>query len=493
MTVASAEFIALCRSQVMLLARALGAASTVVYLADHGANSSQIALVPLVAYPETIDPWLGFNPVDTSGKVVPVGQGFEVWDPNSLGHLHVDPVANASAVTDQGIGEAAQPVTLPARAGAGSETSGATVPPLVLPLVHEGVALGVIVSTRDSPTWSRDDWQQGEEVANTLTLAWVMDQRGQWLQQQLQRQYHRQADQSEVFHDLLHQFRNPLTALRTFGKLLSKRLGPEDPNQSIADGIVRESGRLADLAENFDQTLSSLDAELYPAPGVSSAVGWLLPPAPAVKGLTDDGQAAIEATGPAGVDLTSPNYQGLKRSLHFVSAPLLTVVAPLWQSAQAIAQDRGLQLQAEVPEALPAVWMDRLALGEVVSNLLDNALKYAPDGALIWLRAGLEQQLEDQLFQGIAVGDTGPGIPLQDQGQVFDRHYRGVQAQGTIPGTGLGLAIVQDLVTAMGGQLTLISPAPVEQWLSAIPQEFNRGPGTVFVVWLPVATGTRPG
>ena len=180
------------------------------------------------------------------------------------------------------------------------------------------MALGVIVSTRDSPTWSRDDWQQGEEVANTLTLAWVMDQRGQWLQQQLQRQYHRQADQSEVFHDLLHQFRNPLTALRTFGKLLSKRLGPEDPNQSIADGIVRESGRLADLAENFDQTLSSLDAELYPAPGVSSAVGWLLPPAPAVKGLTDDGQAAIEATGPAGVDLTSPNYQGLKRSLHFV-------------------------------------------------------------------------------------------------------------------------------------------------------------------------------
>ena len=137
--------------------------------------------------------------------------------------------------------------------------------------------------------------------------------------------------------------------------------------------------------------------------------------------------------------------------------------------------------------------MDRSALGEVVSNLLDNALKYAPDGALIWLRAGLEQQLEDQLFQGIAVGDTGPGIPLQDQGQVFDRHYRGVQAQGTIPGTGLGLAIVQDLVTAMGGQLTLISPAPVEQWLSAIPQEFNRGPGTVFVVWLPVATGTRPG
>ncbi len=485
MTVASAEFIALCRSQVMFLSQALGAISTVVYLADHGAKTSQVSLVPLVAYPETVDPWLGFKPVDTSGKVVQVGLGSEVLDLEHLDSLNEGPAGSASSVADWVIAEGMQQVSLPARAGAESGAAGTTMAPLVLPLVHEGVALGMIVSTRDSPTWSRDDRQQGERVASTLTLAWVLDQRGQWFQQQLQRYHHSQVNQSETFHDLLHQFRNPLTALRTFGKLLVKRIPSGDPNQSIAEGIVRESRRLEDLAEHFDQTLGAMDGDLYPGPVVPSSVGLLLPPTVEANRLEGEGQAPVE--------LANTSDHRLRRSLHYVSTPIATVAEPLLQSAQAIAQDRGLQVWSHLPAALPPVWMDRSALGEVLSNLLDNALKYAPAGALIWLRTGLEQQLEDQLFQGIAVGDTGPGIPPQDQIHVFDRHYRGVQAQGTISGTGLGLAIVQDLVTAMGGQLTLISPAPVEQWLPQPPQGFIRGPGTVFVVWLPVATDARPG
>ncbi|MBU6228550.1 MAG: HAMP domain-containing histidine kinase [Cyanobacteria bacterium REEB459] len=485
MTVASAEFIALCRSQVMLLGQALGAISTVVYLADHGASPAQISLVPLVAYPETTDPWLGFNPAETSGSVVGVGLGAEVWDLEHLDYLQTEPLAENSASADSPTGEGLQEPALAAKTEPPSGSPGAPSPPLILPLVHEGVALGVIVSTRDSPLWSREDWQQGKAVANTLILGWVLDQRGQWLQQQLQRQHHGQLRQSETFHDLLHQFRNPITALRTFGKLLVKRLPTEDPNQSIAEGIVRESGRLADLAEDFDQTLEHLDANFYPASG-SAAAAWLLPPADPVGAELARPEQSV-------IDLASSPHQSWRRSLKGESTALAAVVVPLLESAQAIAQDRGLQLWAELPEGLPAVWTDRSALGEVLNNLLDNALKYAPTGALVWLRSGLEQRLDGRLLEGIAVGDTGPGIPPQDQAQVFDRHYRGVQAQGTIPGTGLGLAIVQDLVTAMGGQLTLISPAPVEQWLPQPPQGFIRGPGTVFVVWLPVATDARPG
>ena len=124
--------------------------------------------------------------------------------------------------------------------------------PLILPLAYEGIVLGVMVSTREAPAWNHREYQQAEQVAKSLAVACVMDQRNQWLQSQLQQRQLTQADQSQTFHDLLHQFRNPLTALQTFGKLLVKRMQPGDPNQSIAEGIVREPGRLQDLAQSFD-------------------------------------------------------------------------------------------------------------------------------------------------------------------------------------------------------------------------------------------------
>jgi signal transduction histidine kinase len=82
------------------------------------------------------------------------------------------------------------------------------------------------------------------------------------------------------------------------------------------------------------------------------------------------------------------------------------------------------------------------------------------------------------------VGDTGAGIPLEDQPHIFDRHYRGVQADSDIPGTGLGLAIVQDLVQAMGGHIEVISPVQIDHWVNPVPAELTQGPGTLFMVWL---------
>lgn len=114
----------------------------------------------------------------------------------------------------------------------------------------------MLVSNRETLAWNRDEQQQAEQAAKTLALAWVLEQRGQWLQQQLQQRHLTQASQSETFHDLLHQFRNPLTALQTFGRLLVKRIPADDPNQPIAEGIVRESLRLQDLATTFDETIA---------------------------------------------------------------------------------------------------------------------------------------------------------------------------------------------------------------------------------------------
>lgn len=92
-------------------------------------------------------------------------------------------------------------------------------------------------------------------------------------------------------------------------------------------------------------------------------------------------------------------------------------------------------------------------LPEVVGNLLDNAFKYTPKGGTIGLHltptaAGLE----------LTVWDTGCGIPLEVQPRLFERGYRGIQADSGIEGSGLGLAIAQDLLRPYGLSLRVTSP-----------------------------------
>jgi signal transduction histidine kinase len=90
---------------------------------------------------------------------------------------------------------------------------------------------------------------------------------------------------------------------------------------------------------------------------------------------------------------------------------------------------------------------------------------------------------------GIAISDTGPGIPSQDLEHLFERHYRGVQASTAIPGTGLGLAIAKELIEQMHGEIEVFSPAqPLwdkQNSESALSNPQDNPPmGTTFVVWL---------
>lgn len=507
----SSEFIALCKSQVLLLTQALGAISTVVYLAETTTDSMTPTLVPLVAYPETADLWSDLRkglaavsePEDDDrggGDDPPQGLvQLEDWSLRS-GNPDSDLQTYFASRNDRhgiqptevsGEGSASLPVGGASAAIAQERETAAY--PLVLPLAHEGVVLGMIVSTREALPWTADDYQQAEQVASTLAIACVMDQRSQWLQRQInQRQIH-QSDQSETFHDLLHQFRNPLTALQTFGKLMVKRLPPEDTNRPIAEGIVRESRRLQDLAQNFDDAVATAD-EILSQPTVPSVGGLLLPGVAAdaaepseISDSLDD-QSPDDRQETAGKLAIAPAQgYGLGRSLTIKPGSIAEVAIPLLQSTLPLAQERGLHLVHHIPSPLPDVWLDAAALGEVLHNLIDNALKYATSGSLIWVTAGLEQQLNAQVFQGIAVGDTGAGIPPADQPRLFTRYFRGVQSEGNIPGTGLGLAIVHDLVQGMGGHIDLISPVNGTPWLPPEAAAYASGPGTVFVVWLRVS------
>jgi two-component system phosphate regulon sensor histidine kinase PhoR len=112
-----------------------------------------------------------------------------------------------------------------------------------------------------------------------------------------------------------------------------------------------------------------------------------------------------------------------------------------------------LRLAAALPADLPPVRADRRALDQVLSNLVDNAVKYCPEGAAITVRGAAAGDLV-----WIAVEDTGPGIEERHLPRLFERFYRVDAGRSReVGGTGLGLSIVKHLVEAMHGTVDVTS------------------------------------
>ena len=111
------------------------------------------------------------------------------------------------------------------------------------------------------------------------------------------------------------------------------------------------------------------------------------------------------------------------------------------------AMARQIELSLDAPESLTAR-LDVPALESIAHNLIDNAVRYTPDGgnvAVALRREGAALQL--------SVQDDGPGIPAADRDRVFERFYRGAGHAAT--GSGLGLSIVRQAVLRLGGQVRL--------------------------------------
>ncbi|HEX6680732.1 MAG TPA: ATP-binding protein [Gaiellaceae bacterium] len=131
-----------------------------------------------------------------------------------------------------------------------------------------------------------------------------------------------------------------------------------------------------------------------------------------------------------------------------------------------------VRVTADVLGELPHVRGDRDRLQQVLTNLLDNAIKYSPTGEEVSVSA----YRQDSRVH-IEVADRGPGVPADQRGLIFEKFGRGATAgsPGT-PGTGLGLFIARSIAGAHGGSLEL-SP--------------NRGKGSTFVLTLPVGSDER--
>jgi len=148
--------------------------------------------------------------------------------------------------------------------------------------------------------------------------------------------------------------------------------------------------------------------------------------------------------------------------------PLAEPLGAALSTVRARAEARGVALEHALPPDLPALDADATAVEQVLTNLLDNAVKYTPEGGRVRVRAATERGMVR-----VEVEDTGPGIAAEHLPRLFERFYRVDPARSrALGGTGLGLAIVKHLVQAHGGEVGV----------SSIP-----GRGATFRVTFPAA------
>jgi signal transduction histidine kinase len=220
----------------------------------------------------------------------------------------------------------------------------------------------------------------------------------------------------EFLADVSHELRTPLAALRTFNELLHGKAGSDqEARTEFLDSSGQQIERLDWLAQNLLE-LSKLESGL---------IRLDLRP--------DDLRATVE-----------------------------------WsvEQAQVSAHRRGVTLSGSVPEAAVVTRHDPQRLGQVLINLIGNALKFTPRGGSVAVT--LSQQGKGARIE---VADTGVGIDASELPHIFERFYRGSrvnEARGS--GSGLGLAIVRSIVDMHGGRVIV---------------ESDVGTGSTFTVTLP--------
>jgi len=220
-----------------------------------------------------------------------------------------------------------------------------------------------------------------------------------------------------------HELRTPLTVIHTAAYNLQGKMA-HDPGQVERYGalIQRESGRLNALVEQILQFAMAEKGRVIQEREPLSIEGVIEEAVTASKTLIDGSHCVIEK-----------------------------IVEP----------------------GLPQVLGDRAALRQAVENLLANAAKYGIEGGN-WIgvfAARSQDPARDEVE--IRVADRGPGIPREEQEQIFDPFFRGARAlEDQIRGTGLGLSLVRKIVEAHGGSICVESEPPQ---------------GTVFVLHLPAA------
>ena len=387
----SHEFIHLCEAQLNLLCHNFFAQESAIYLTDN--HEQEPKLIPIVVYPNSSSP-----------------------SPHNL----------LPSITDKSLAKTVNDVfddnlDSPILSEDSNDTSNSEEPnQLVLPLIYQDIFFGILATTKTNLAWQTNEVCRIKEIAQTIAISRFMEQKQQLLQTQYTQLRHIQDLEHSNLDDFLHQLKNPLTAVRTFAKLLLKQILPEEASYNTSKNIIRESDRLKELINDFNQQWQTEQTEQIITLHPHESASFFL-------------SEQIENLSPVDV---------------------IEVVTPIIEAIKLIGLEKNIQVESTIASTLPLVMSNAKALQEIINNLLENAVKYTPENGHILL----EIELNNANSLEIKISDTGYGIPLEDQEYIFERNYRGVQSEGIIEGTGLGLAIVKELCDKTNIQISLISP-----------------------------------
>ncbi|MFM7514920.1 MAG: sensor histidine kinase [Cyanobium sp.] len=264
-------------------------------------------------------------------------------------------------------------------------------------LCPDPAVLATIRSARRLDRPQRIEWRRADLEVDVV----AMPGRDGWLALQLQtrRTLDAQLRQQERWvGDVAHELKTPLTALLLVGDSLAAQVN--DRNVRLVERLQRELLRLQELVSDLLE-LSRLENTL---PGMGMRLAQL---------------------------------------------EVRNLVEQVWAGLRPLAEQRGIRLELEGPEGL-SLRADSSRLHRALLNLLDNAMRYSPDG----------EEVEVSLSSRggwclVSVRDHGPGLSEQDLTHLFERFYRGdpsrVRSQRS--GSGLGLAIVQQIAVTHGGRI----------------------------------------
>jgi two-component system sensor histidine kinase KdpD len=289
----------------------------------------------------------------------------------------------------------------------------------------------------------------------------------------------------------------PITASgRALGVLRVETPDPRrarDPiERQLLDAMADQAGvalERAALAARSAQEQMATQAERLRTSLLSSLSHDLRTPLAGIEGAASALKDGADRLSPAArAELAQTILEEARRMMRLVTNLLEMVrvesgalqVQREWQSVEEVIGVSLLRLEerlrthpvrTEIPPDLPLVPMDGLLVEQALVNLLENAVKYSPEGAAIDVTAGLEA---GEVV--IAIADRGPGVPAGEQDRIFEKFYRS-GAPERVGGAGLGLTIVRAIAQAHGGRV----------WVAPRP-----GGGSVFRLALPLG-GTPPG
>jgi PAS domain S-box-containing protein len=283
-----------------------------------------------------------------------------------------------------------------------------------VPLIARGKTIGAITFSSIQPHrhYTNDDLLFAQEVARRIALA--LDNA----------HLYREAQNAirlrdEFIATASHELRTPITSLKMYTQVLQKRFARQGE-------------------ENLNRSLMKMDAQI--------AKLTLL-----IEDLLDVSKLELGK-----VDFRQESFD------------LNEVVSETVEHVQSISSRHLIRIEGEL--ALP-VWGDKERIGQVLTNLLINAIKYSPEADTILVRVAQEQEMA-----GVGVQDFGIGIAKEYQQHIFDRFYRvNDPEEKTYPGLGIGLHIAYEIIGRHGGTMYVVS---------------EKGKGSLFCFTLPYASDT---